>query len=199
MSDTERIAREAALRIVQGRAGDVADAIRGAVGHLRLRQADVPSHALVRSIVQAMAQQSLGAEGYAAATAAMTARTIDAAELLATALGADVIVAGRAARGEFDADPHVHLRIVTDRRIGAIAATLVGAGWEEPEFATLETDIGRCDQLLTRREGLMLTVTRLPASHARRAAEPTDLVTGRPAAIATPAQLRAREGRGPVT
>ena len=192
MNRTQRIAQEAARRLREGKAADIADAIRGAVGHLRLHDADLPSHSLVRQISQAMQQAEVGAEAYAESVHARDRQLVAAMDLLAQALGAHVTVAGRAARGEFDADPRAHLRVVTDRRIGAAAAALVAAGWEEPEFTTLEATFGRCDQLHSRKDGLGLTLTRIPMALAPHADDARDIVTGRPTAVATAAQVRSR-------
>jgi hypothetical protein len=194
VNPTQRIAQDAAQRLREGRATDIADAIRGAVGHLRLHDADLPSHALVRQITQAMEQSQLGAEGYADSMRTRDRQLADAMELLASALGAHVTVAGRAARGEFDADPRAHLRVVTDQRIGAAAAALVAEGWAEPEFTTLDTSFGRCDQLHSRKDGLGLTLTRIPSALAHHADDAHDMVTGRPTAVATAAQVRSRAG-----
>ncbi len=192
MNQTQRIAQEAARRLREGKALDIADAIRGAVGHLRLRDADLPSHALVRQVTQVMQQAEIGAEAYAESVQARDRQLISVMELLAQALDAHVTVAGRAARGEFDADPRAHLRIVTDRRIGAAAAALVAAGWDEPEFTTLETTFGRCDQLHSQKEGLALTITRIPTALASHADDAHDMVTGKPTVVATAAQVRSR-------
>lgn len=118
MNQTQRIAHEAARRLREGKAHDIADAIRGAVGHLRLRDADLPSHALVRQVTQAMQQAEFGAEAYAESVQARDRQLIDVMELLAQALDAYVTVAGRAARGEFDADP---ARTFASSRTGASA------------------------------------------------------------------------------
>jgi hypothetical protein len=192
VNPTQRIAQEAAQRLRQGKATDIADAIRGAVGHLRLHDADLPSHALVRQITQALDQSQLGAEGYAESMRARDAQLVAVMELLASALDAHVTVAGRAARGEFDADPRAHLRMVTDHRIGVAAAALVGAGWDEPEFTTLNTTFGRCDQLHSRKDGLGLTLTRIPSALAHHADDARDMVTGKPTMVATAAQVRSR-------
>lgn len=192
MNGTQRIAQEAARRLREGKAHDIADAIRGAVGHLRLHDADLPSHSLVRQVAQAMQQAEIGAEAYAESVQARDRQLVAVMDLLERALGAHATVAGRAARGEFDADPRAHVRIVTDRRIGAAAAALVAAGWDEPEFTTLDASIGRCDQLHSRKDGLALTLTRIPTALASHADELRDLVTGKPTAIATAAQVRSR-------
>lgn len=192
MNSTERIAQEAARRLREGKAHGIADAIRGAVGHLRLHDADLPSHALVRQVAQAMQQAEIGAEAYAESVQARDRQLVAVMDLLAQALGAHVTVAGRAARGEFDADPRAHLRIVTDRRIGAAAAALVAAGWDEPEFTTLDAAIGRCDQLHSQKDGLALTLTRIPTALAPHADDARDIVTGKPTAVATAAQVRSR-------
>jgi hypothetical protein len=194
VNPTQRIAQEAARRLRDGIAHDVADAIRGAVGHLRLHYADLPSHGLVRQITRAIEQSEVGAEAYAESVQARERQVVSVMDLLSQALDAQVTVAGRAARGEFDADPHAHLRVVTDRRIGAAAAALVAAGWDEPSFATLEATFGRCDQLRSQKEGLALTLTRIPTALAAHADDPHDLVTGRATAVATAAQLRSRAG-----
>ena len=192
MNRTQQIAQEAALRLREGKAHDIADAIRGAVGHLRLRDAELPSHALVRQVTQAMQQAEIGTQAYAESLQARDRQLVDVMELLAQALDAHVTVAGRAARGEFDADPRAHLRIVTDRRIGAAAAALVAAGWDEPEFTTLDSTFGRCDQLHSQKEGLALTLTRIPTALSPHADDAHDIVTGKPTVVATAAQVRSR-------
>lgn len=192
MNRTQQIAQEAARRLREGKAHDIADAIRGAVGHLRLRDAELPSHALVRQVTQAMQQAEIGTQAYAESLQARDRQLVDVMELLAQALDAHVTVAGRAARGEFDADPRAHLRIVTDRRIGAAAAALVAAGWAEPEFTTLDSTFGRCDQLHSQKEGLALTLTRIPTALSPHADDAHDIVTGKPTVVATAAQVRSR-------
>ncbi|MBU3729883.1 MAG: hypothetical protein FGM37_11655 [Phycisphaerales bacterium] len=137
-------------------------------------------------------QSEMGADAYAESVRARDLQLADVMELLAHALAAPVTVAGRAARGEFDADPRAHLRIVTDRRIGAVAAVLVGAGWEEPEFTTLNAAFGRCDQLHSQKGGLALTLTRIPSALAEHASDAHDMVTGKPTTVATAAQVRSR-------
>jgi hypothetical protein len=194
VNPTQCIAQEAAQRLRQGKATDIADAIRGAVGHLRLHDADLPSHALVRQVAQAIEQSELGAEAYEEMLRDRDRQLAEVMGLLADALGAFVTVAGRAARGEFDADPRAHLRIATDRRIGAAAAVLVGAGWDEPGFTTLNATFGRCDQLHSQRNGLALTLTRIPTALAKHASDAHDLVTGKPTTVATTAQVRSRAG-----
>jgi hypothetical protein len=192
VNPTQRIAQDAAQRLREGRATDIADAIRGAVGHLRLHDANLPSHALVRQITQAIMQSEMGSDAYAESVRARDVQLVAVMELLASALGAHVTVAGRAARGEFDADPRAHLRVVSDQRIGAAAAALVGAGWDEPEFTTLNTTFGRCDQLHSRKAGLALTLTRIPSALAHHADDAHDMVTGKPTMVATAAQVRSR-------
>jgi hypothetical protein len=175
LSDSERddVAREAARLLRDGRAPDVAGAIRAALRE-RPGAAEVPL-ALVREHARGLALEALGLAGYRQQIAGLLERAEETMTLLATQLTgkwgteratpvteARAALVGRSARGQLDADPCCRIRIETDAPIGEIAALLVSAGVEEPTFSTIETRFGRLDQLSFDDEGLKTKVTRCP-------------------------------------
>jgi len=135
----DRVAREAARRFVTGRARDEHAAIEAARTHLNLPGA-APSLLLVRRHVEAMEQQAMGAEAWAAARR----RRLEALEELITlleehALGERVLLVGRAARGHLTGADPVRLRVYTDRPIREVAAALELGGIEAMDFETDDT------------------------------------------------------------
>lgn len=186
----DQIAREAARLLEAGRADGIDAAIKAAASSIGDGgDQPLPSHAAVRRHARSMAMQALGESGYLA----RRAEFLSIAEELLAGLeyelpDAKVVLAGRAAAGHFDADPHLHVRVGSDLSITQIAASLVSLGYEEPAFATAESRRGRLDQLRFAEGGLPITVTRLPPSF--DAADPVDLFTGAPVEIATVEGLR---------
>jgi hypothetical protein len=73
-------------------------------------------------------------------------------------------VYGRAALGEFDLDPVVHIRLTTTLTSASIARTLVEFGLEEPAFTTIESRVGRLDQIDTSSARSEYRVLRIPPS-----------------------------------
>lgn len=113
-----------------------------------------------------MAMEAMGASGYAAHVAEVLRRAEETMTLLATQLAtvtgeARVMLVGRGARGQVDADPCCRIRVESDAPIGEIAAVLVSAGMEEPRFATVETRFGRLDQLCLDDGGVDTRILRL--------------------------------------
>lgn len=189
----DRIARRAAALVASGRVPDLGAAVRLAAESLGFSHgAPLPSDAEVRRHLRGMSEEAMGQGGYDA----LVDETLGLAEaVMATlerAFGARTMLAGRGARGQFDGGAELHVRLYARAELADIAALLVDLGFEEPSFETVETVHGRANRLRTAQDGVTLCVLRcLPEwwdSGGR------DLVTGRPAATLSLADVRARIG-----
>lgn len=192
-SQTDQIAREAARLISTKRVEGVEPAIRAAIDALDAHDAPPPSHARVRQHAQAMSMQLLGDAEYVANRRNIWIIAEELMSSLEFAMpDAASMLAGRAAAGHFDADPHLHLRLHTDAPIGEIARHIVEHEYEEPRFVTAETRLGRMDQLQFTEQGIPITITRCPTAvgHQDRASASTDLFTGRPIEAISLQELR---------
>jgi len=188
---TDAIAREAARLIESSRSRSVGEAIRAAANALGYQDAPFPGHGRVRKHAQARAMQALGEEGYAESVREI----LRAAERVMTVLDeaipdAVLLLVGRAAQGLIDAGVTVHIRLYTRTSIGDVAQTLVEFGYDEPDFETAATRLGRLDRLLLEDDGIPVVVTRcLPEMMGRSG---VDLFTGRPIHTATLDDVRAK-------
>lgn len=173
----DRIARRAAALVAAG-APDVDAAIHQAAHQLGFtRGAPLPTAGEVRRHLQGMAQESLGDVGYRAWVAEHHALAAHVMDLLERAFAGPTLLAGRAARGQFDGGASIHVRLYTRAPLHAIAQAIVDAGFEEPAFETIDTRHGRANRLRIDHEGTELAITRcLPEWWADRE---SDLVTGR--------------------
>lgn len=164
-SQRDEVARDAARLLRDGRAASVADAVRAALrGGGGAEQVSV---ARVRDHARGLAMEALGAQGYEAHVASVLARAEETMTLLATQLATaagepPVVLVGRAANAQIDADPCCRIRVQTHEPIGILAAVLVDAGMEEPSFAIVETRFGRLDQLLLDDAGVDTRILRIP-------------------------------------
>jgi hypothetical protein len=140
-------------------------------------RAGVPSRNQVRRHLRGLSEEALGAEGYQQWRGEVLQIAAAVIEAVQQGLGAvPMRLCGRAARGWVDGDPRLHLRAFTKARIGAIAAVLVAAGFEEPQFDTLVCRVGRLDRLRFEHEGVEVDLVRCPPGQVRD--EPRDLVSG---------------------
>ncbi len=173
--ERDEIARHAARLLRDGAAKDIPSAVRTAMIARGRSGAELErgtrriSAAMVREHARGLALEALGATGYDRLVASILGRAEETMTLLATQLGgrageARCVLVGRAARGEVDADPVVRIRVETDAAPGEIAAVLVAAGMDEPQFSSVETRYGRLDRLEVDDEGLCTRITRLPPS-----------------------------------
>ena len=190
-SRTDAIAREAARLIESGRSDTLAQAIRAAAEGLGFHDAQLPSHGRVRRHAQALAMQALGDAGYAEAIRGVWR----VAERLMTVVDeampeVDPLLAGRAAQGHIDGGVTVHIRLYTEAPIGDLARTLVGFGYDEPAFETVNTRLGRLNRLRLDDDGVSIVLTRCPPHLAETAH--LDLFSGRPIKTATLSELRRR-------
>lgn len=190
---TDAIAREAARLIESSRSRSVGEAIRAAASALGYQDAALPGHGTVRKHAQAQAMQALGREGYEESVREVWC----AAERVMTVLDeaipdAVVLLVGRAAQGLIDGGVTVHLRLYTQRPIGDVAQTLVEFGYDEPDFETVRTRLGRLDRLLLEDDGIAVAVTRCLPHMAK--ASGADLFTGRPIQTATLEDVRGKLG-----
>ncbi len=190
-SRTDAIAREAARLIESGRSDTLAQAIRAAAEGLGFHDAQLPSHGRVRRHAQALAMQALGDAGYAEAIRGVWR----VAERLMTVVDeampeVDPLLVGRAAQGHIDGGVTVHIRLYTEAPIGDLARTLVGFGYDEPAFETVNTRLGRLNRLRLDDDGVSIVLTRCPP-HLTETAH-LDLFSGRPIKTATLSELRRR-------
>jgi hypothetical protein len=173
----DRIARRAAALVAAG-APDVDAAIHQAAHQLGFtRGAPLPTAGEVRRHLQGMAQEALGDQGYRAWVAEHHALAAVVMDLLERAFAGPTLLAGRAARGQFDGGATLHVRLYTRAPLHSIAQALVDAGFAEPTIETIDTRHGRANRLRIDHEGTEIAVTRcLPEWWPERA---SDLVTGR--------------------
>ncbi|MCP3905653.1 MAG: hypothetical protein GY715_18660 [Planctomycetes bacterium] len=188
---TDQIAREAARLVQTGAEPDIDRAIHAAAaGH----DAPRPGHGLVREHAQGMAMQALGREGYAEQVRDVWRIAEEIMTVLERVVpDGELLLAGRAARGQIDGGVTIHVRVYTDQSIGEIAAALVEHGYEEPAFETARSRFGCLDRIRFVEACRDIVVTRCPAglpAAARR--RDRDLFQGRPIATATLEDLRKR-------
>ncbi len=158
----DRVAREAARRLLEGRAPDEEAAIDDAQRSLGLRDA-WPSRLRVHRHMEGMEQQAIGLDAWRAARDARLAALEELLTLLEEhAIGDPVLVVGRAARGHLTGTAAIRLRIYTERPIGEIAAALEDAGIEDVGFETDDTGHGRFDALRFVDEAGEVLLVRLP-------------------------------------
>lgn len=87
-------------------------------------------------------------------------------------------VYGRAVRGEFDLDPTVHIRVVSECAAHIFAEALTRAGFGEVSVGTIATRYGNLDEITFDGEHARVRITRVPP---RARIDPdTDLVRGKP-------------------
>lgn len=189
---TDRIAQEAARLIESGQVDSIGEGVRQAMENFGWTHVPQPSEGQVRRHAQGMAMQALGAEGYRESIV----NVWRVAEGIMTTLEeARPRLIGRAVRGQIDAGVTLYVRIFSDRRIGEVVHTLVDAGYDEPEFETLDSSrLGRFDRIRFEEEGLEVVITRVPA-HRRELAD-VDLMTNRKTASVDLETLRAMIARG---
>jgi hypothetical protein len=179
------IARRAIERLARGQDLRIEDAVDDARRELRgSEHARRPTRAELRAHAQAY-EESLGPDVRPQRLRATFGEVLDVlASLEALVLREDCDgierptpeVYGRAALGEFDLDPVVHIRLTTTLAGAAIARTLVDLGLEEPAFTTIESRVGRLDRIDTSSALAEYRVLRIPPNIALDPG--TDLVRG---------------------
>lgn len=169
------IARRAVERLADGRerptSESISDALDNARRELRLPEGTRhPKRSELRAHAQAH-EESLGPEVRVRrirATYEEILEILAALEALVLQQDRDGIsrpspeVYGRAAVGELDLDPVVHIRVTTMLPIAAIANVLVTIGLAEPSFTTLESRVGRLDRIDTASTLAEYRILRLP-------------------------------------
>jgi hypothetical protein len=189
---TDATAALAARLLHRGEADSIAEAIEAAAR--RAPRAPLPSGNLVRRHLRGIAEEALGAEGYQRWRGQVLAVAAQAMRVLDDLLGISLVqLCGRAARGLVDGDPRLDLRAYSKAKIGAIAAALVEAGFEEPQIDTLASRHGRLDRLRLDHEGIELSLVRCPPGQVPM--DDRDLVTGERLAVLDAAALQERIDR----
>ncbi|MFM7260592.1 MAG: hypothetical protein ACKO3W_08310 [bacterium] len=170
-SESARIARRAVERLAEGRSEAIGDAVDDAARELR---ASAGFRRPTRSELRAHAQAHEESLGPGVRERRIAATLEEALEVLAV-LEACVLardpdgtdrpapeIYGRAALGELDLDPSVHIRVTTSLSIGVLAAALVEAGLSDPAFGLIESRYGRLDRLESEGALANYRVSRIP-------------------------------------
>ncbi len=183
------IARRAASLLQKDPNLAVTDAISQAVAHLGLpRSTLAPSKALVRKHAQALAMEQLGQQGYEQQRYQRLVCIIDFIRQLEHEFpGAKISLVGRSCDGQFDADPHVHIRFVHDAPVHLIADAVERARLPEPEIKTFVSRVGVLEQIHSAFDFAPLTITRCPPRQLTHAH--LHLQTGKPITQRTLLQL----------
>jgi hypothetical protein len=169
---TDQIARQAAMLMHAGRAQNIGQAIRAATDQLRLHGVPLPGHGRVRQHARAMSMQALGDAGYQQSVHDVLIIAEELMTLMSDVVaGVEPLLVGRAARGEFDADATLHIRLYTSASITELAEALVDHGYEEPAFATIDSRFGRLSRMELMEQGVRVVLTRCLSSMRGRAAE----------------------------
>ena len=174
---TDEIARRAVRALHAGRASDVESAIDLAMHESRSHAAAPatrprrPTRAQLRAHAQALEESECGE----LARKLRIESTLDEAlRVLATleeclivhdrdaADHAPPAVYGRAARGEFDLDPAVHIRVVTATSAHILAQSLSDAGFGETAVGTRDTRHGHLDEIAFTGEYAEYRIVRVP-------------------------------------
>ena len=190
---TDQIARAAARLISTGRARTIAEALRAARDTMGWHDVQMPAYTLVRKHAGAMAMQAMGAEAYAE----RVRQVWRIAERLMTVLAEGMpdiepLLVGRVAKGLIDAGATIHIRLYTRAPIADVARALIGFGYEEPDFETINTRHGRLNRMRMSDDGIDVVLTRcLPEMDAEAH---VDLFTDRPIETATLNDLRKKIG-----
>ncbi|MFM7051654.1 MAG: hypothetical protein ACKOYN_05920 [Planctomycetota bacterium] len=166
------VARRAARILAEGRAADVEGAVDRAMHEAGLpARAPRPTRAMLRAHAQGAEEEQDGAEARRARIAdALT----EACEVLAVLEEAVLLedpegdlrpipeVYGRAARGHFDLDPTVHVRVVTSLAAGRLADHLSRAGLGDAACGALRSRYGMLDQLVLDGAQAEFRILRIP-------------------------------------
>ncbi|MCZ6835154.1 MAG: hypothetical protein O7G85_05205 [Planctomycetota bacterium] len=161
ISDSDRIAREAARLYEYGTADSLDQAIQSAAEHLGLTEINLPGVGRVRKHLQGMSMQAMGSEAYAD----HVREVMGQAEAMMTLLeesydDVSTMLMGRAARGLIDGGVVLHIRLYTRQSVAELARCLVEHGYAEPTFETASTNLGRLDRIRILDEGYDLVLTR---------------------------------------
>ena len=189
--NTDEIARASVRALLAGRADSVDAAIDLAMAESRAPHGGQrPSRAQLRAHAQAIEESEEGEISRALRIEATLQEALDVLSTLEeTLISADPgrsdertapapAVYGRAARGELDLDPSVHIRVVTALPPHVLAQALSDAGFGETEVRTIETRYGRLDEIVFDGRHAAYRIARIPP---RARIDPrTDLVRGRP-------------------
>jgi len=199
----ETIARRAVRMLAGGRAGSVDDAVERAMRELRLPPGTArPTRARLRAHAQALEESEAGEAGRLLRIDDTVGEILRVLSLLeeflvtndaSAADHAAPRVYGRAARAEFDLDPQVHMRIVTDLPAHRLAQWLADGGIGETEVGTLRSRFGALDEIRFETSLARYALVRVPP---RARIDPAlDLVRGRPVDSADFEELLGRTPR----
>jgi hypothetical protein len=151
------IARAAVRALAEGRAADLSDAIERGIAEAGAGpRARRPTRAELRAHAQAHEESTVGTEGRSRRIAAALEEALGVLAILEeTVVSRDPqgcqrrppAVYGRAARGELDLDPVVHVRVETSLAAATLAQALFDHGCADPTCGSLETRYGRLDEI----------------------------------------------------
>lgn len=182
------LARAAVRALAEGRAPDVERAVDLAYDLTRIDpRTRRPTRAELRAHAQALEESEAGE---ASRNQRIGATLVEVSEVLAnleqTVLGREAHgtdlpppeVYGRAARGEFDLDPTVHIRVTTSLPVSQLAQALFEAGFDDPLCRSVATRHGRLDEIAFEGEHARYSIVRIPPR--MKVDRGRDLVHGKP-------------------
>ncbi len=154
----------AAVRLYRkGGATSLDAAVEVVAARMGLQGVPRPSQSECRKHAQAQEEEEIGVEGRKQRIHAQLSAALGLLESLATRFGgSNPLLLGRAARGQLDLDPMLHLRIETDANASQVAQALVDSGCDEPKCTSQQISKGRVDRFDSRISGTPLSLLRIP-------------------------------------
>ncbi|MSR42182.1 MAG: hypothetical protein EXS10_09840 [Phycisphaerales bacterium] len=188
-SSADELAAAAVRLFRKGGAPSVDQAIRIVASRMGMENFPRPSHSDLRKHAQAQEEEEIGVEGREARIQSQLFAALHLLEALAGRFpGSNPLLLGRAARGQLDLDPALHLRIDTDSDAPHVAQALVDLGCGEAKCTSQQITKGRVDRFDAECAGVPLSLLRIPS--AMRVSFGIDAVSGRPIACVDAAGLR---------
>lgn len=155
---SDDLAQMAARIFAQGRVKSVAQAIDLACHQNAGQIHDRPTQGAVRRHLQGLALSALGASGYAARTLGVLSL---AEEIMILFRDDSPMLTGRAARGLFDGEVRLHMRIYTNEQVSAIAKRIESErSVHDLVIDTLNTRYGRLNRIVWDEAGVDIVLVR---------------------------------------
>lgn len=201
--ERSEVARAAVRALAEGRAADLADAVERGIAEMGASpRGRRPTRAELRAHAQAHEESTVGTAGRGRRIAAVLEEALEVLSILEqTVVSRDPegcarrppAVYGRAARGELDLDPIVHVRVETSLSAATLAQALFDHGAPDPTCGSIETRYGRLDEIRLDGAESAFRIVRIPPR--MTVDRDRDLVRGVPIEHADYEQLSAHAPR----